>query len=456
MSVFNKYKYWIHSAKYNTIQKFVVLMIAILSFMLLARMLGEGGDYGVWGLFMIIAALTETARNALIRNGYIFFSHQHDEKEQSRLQAATFILSSYMSVALAILYLALAKPISTALNAPTLAIMLQVYSVSLLVTIFFSHAETILNSKTDFRGICWMNCVRQAVLLTCIAVYFFTRTKPGPLELSLIYLASVTAGSLVGLAMAKPYLHWQFKGYFEWLPRLWRYGRLVFGNNVFSMLFRGTDVVLTSVLFGATGPIISGYYNASQRIGNLVDMPSAVLADIMFPKVARFNASDKASIKNMYEKAVGATMTFSIPALLLLLIFPETILRILAGEQFVVAASILRVTAFFGFMLPFLKQFGTVIDGTGSPHINFRLMLFGFVINIFIILAFTKLWGVIGTAIGTCTTYFILFLVSQYILNKRFGITITGVLKNIWMFYQEMFHTLKGLLKQAKTSKKPV
>jgi lipopolysaccharide exporter len=450
MSVFNKYKYWIHSAKYTVIQKFTVLIIAIISFMLLAPMLGPAG-YGVWGLFMIISGITETVRNALIRNAYIRFSHQHDEKDHSRLQAAAFVLSTLMSLILAAIYLVLANPISKALNAPGLVIILQIYSISLLVTVLFSHVETVMNAKMDFRGICWMNCVRQLVLLAAIASYYFIPIILTPITLALIYLASVVAGSFVGLIMARPYLRWDFNNEYKvWIPKLWRFGRSVFGNNIFSQLFRSTDVVIASILFG---PAISAYYNASQRISNLVDMPSAVFADIMFPKVAKFNASDKSSVKNMYEKAVGATMIFSIPALIIILLFPATILHILAGEQFVYAAPILRITAFFGFILPFLKQFGTVIDGTGSPHINFRVMLFGFVINIFIILAFTHFWGVIGTAIGTATTYFILFLVSQYILNRRFGITILGVFRNIRLFYQEMFHTVRGLFKQAKASK---
>jgi O-antigen/teichoic acid export membrane protein len=424
-------------------------MIAIISFMLLARMLGPGG-YGVWGLFMIIAAVTETARNALIRNAFIWFSNQNDESQQKSLQAGTFVLSSYLSAGLAIAYLLLAIPIAEALNAPELAIMLQVYSLSLVVTILFSHVETVLNARMDFRGICWMNCVRQVVLLTCILIYYFTRMQVTPLLLSLFYLGSVLSGSLIGLRLAAPYLYWDFRGYKEWIPRLWKFGRYVFGNNIFSQLFRGTDVVITSILFG---PAISAYYNASQRISNLVDLPSAVLADIMFPKVARFNANDKASVRNMYEKAVGATMTFSIPALLILLLFPETILHILAGEQFIYAANILRVTAFFGFILPFLKQFGTVIDGTGSPHVNFRLMLFGFVINIFIILLFTHFWGVIGTAIGTATTYFILFVVSQVILNRRFGVSIISIFRNIGLFYQEMFSTLRSGLRPGGAGK---
>jgi lipopolysaccharide exporter len=450
MSVFNKYKYWIHSAKYTTIQKFAVLFIGILSFILLARILGPGG-YGVWGLFMIISALTETARNALIRNAYIWFSHQHEEKEENKLQASAFVLSTLMSAALAILYLVLSWPIANALNAPSLAIMLQVYSISLLITVLFSHAETILMAKTDFRAICWMNCLRQCVLLGCIVVCLAGSIPITALMLSLFYLGSVVAGTALGYTLAKPHLHWQFHGYREWLPKMWRFGRYVFGNNLFSMLFRGSDVVLTAILFD---PGISAYYNASQRISNLVDMPSAVLADIMFPKVAKFNPSDKSSVKHMYEKAVGTTMTFSIPALLILLIFPRQILHILAGEQFVQAASILQVAAFFGFLLPFLKQFGTVIDGTGAPHINFRLMLLGFVINIFIILGFTELWGVIGTAIGTATTYFILFVISQVILNKRFGITLPGVLRNIVSFYMELFHTMRSMGKRGNSKTK--
>lgn len=452
MSVFNKYKYWIHSAKYTTIQKFTMLFIGVLSFILLARPLGPRG-IGIWGLFMVFSALTETARNALIRNAYIWFSHQHGEKAQSKLQASAFVLSAAMSGILAVLYAVLAVPVSNTLNAPELAILLQVYSISLLVTVLFSHMETILMAKTDFRVICWMNCVRQGVLLACIVVCVAGHIPITTLMLSLFYLGSVIAGTITGYGMAGWVLQWKFRGYKEWLPRMWRFGRFVFGNNLFSMLFRGSDVVLTSIMFGSAGPFVSGYYNACQRIGNLVDMPSAVLADIMFPKVAKFNPGDKSSVKHMYEKAVGTTMTFSIPALLILLLFPELILHILAGKQFLGAANILRVTAFFGFLLPFLKQFGTVIDGTGTPHVNFRLMLFGFIINIFIILAFTEWWGVIGTAIGTATTYFILFVISQVILNRRFGITLTGVLRNIGSFYLELFHTARGMArgKESKT-----
>lgn len=443
MSVFKRYKYWVYSAKYTTVQKFVILIIGIISFMLLARMLGPDG-YGEWGVFIIIATITETIRNSLIRNAFIWYSNQTSSEEHGRLQAAALFINGFLSVFLALLYFILGDFIGSTLNAPSMAVMLRIYSICLIVTIFFSHAETVLNAKMNFRGICWMNCSRQFVFLAGVFIFYFSRIQISTVSLALLYLVSVVIGSVTGFIMGSKYLFLEVEGCKCWVSNLWKYGRFVFGTNIFSQLFRSTDVIITSILFG---PGVSAYYNASQRISNLVDMPSAVLADIMFPKVAQFSSSDKQAIKNIYEKSVGATMMFSIPALLIILIFPDVILRFLAGSQFIEAAPILRIVAFFGFMLPFLKQFGTVIDGTGNPHINFRMMFFGFVINIGIILAFTNIWGVTGTAVGMATTYFILFVISQIILYQKFGISIIGVIRQTRLFYFEMTHTLKTMVK---------
>lgn len=434
MSIFQKYKYWMNSGKYTTIQKVAVLGFGIVSFMFLARMLSPSG-FGVWGLFILISSITETARTALLRNAFIRFTHQHDAQDHKYLQGAAFTMSLALSLVLAILFLALSVPVSNLLNAPELKGILQLYALTLVISVIFSHSEIVLNANMDFRGICWMYCLRQGLLFLPIAVYFLSGMTLTPGYLSFFYLGAITISGLVGFYMARPYLQWHFKDTRPWVFRLWHFGKFVFGNNIFSQLFRSTDNFITSSWFD---PVISGWYNACLRISNLVDMPSAVLADILFPKMAKFNASDKSSVKYMYERAVAATLIFSIPALLVLLIFPALILRLLAGHEFVVAAPILRVTAFFGFALPFLKQFGTVMDGTGDPNTNFKVMFFGFIINVGINLAFVSQWGVMGAAFGTATTYFVLFCVTQYLLNKRFGITIWNVFRYTGQFYKEI------------------
>lgn len=446
MSLFSKYKYWINSGKYSTIQKLSVLFIGIMSFMLLARMLGPEG-YGVWGLFIIITSITETTRTALIRNAFIRFIHQSEYSEHGRIQGAAFMLSAAISGFLALLFLFLAEPAATLLNAPSLDYMLRLYAISLLISTFFAHFEMLLNAKMVFKGICLMYCVRQGLLFIFVLVYFFTKLEITPFLLSIYYLLALAAGSFTGYLMARPYLRLEFGAYKKWMSQLWGFGKYVFGNNLSSQLFRSTDNFVISNFFG---PAVSALYNASLRISNLVDMPSAVLADIMFPKMAKYNSSDRSSVKHLYERGVAATLIFSIPALLVILLFPAQILHFLAGEKFVEAVPILRVTAFFGFTLPFLKQFGTVMDGTGSPRINFRLMFFGFVVNIITNIGFVHFFGVIGAAVGTATTYLLLFIISQIILHRKFGIGILNIFKNIGLIYLEIFSSLKMYIIKTK------
>ncbi|HPG10499.1 MAG TPA: oligosaccharide flippase family protein [Chitinophagaceae bacterium] len=247
MSVFKRYKYWISSAKYTTVQKFMILIIGIISFMLLARMLGPEG-YGVWGLFVLIAAITETTRNSLIRNAFIWFSHQADKGEQGRLQTAALFINGLLSILLAALYFFLSGLIANALNAPSLSVMLKIYSVCLLITVFFSHIETVLNAKMDFRGICWMNCFRQIVLLTGILVFYFSHLQISTVYLALIYLASVVVGSITGLIMSTKYLFWQSEGYKTWISRLWKFGRFVLALISFLNYF-GVRMLLLHLFF---------------------------------------------------------------------------------------------------------------------------------------------------------------------------------------------------------------
>jgi len=436
MSNLKKYSYWINSGKYTAVQKFVTLSIGIVSFMLLTRILGPG-DFGVWGLFLLIAGITETARTALIKNAFVRFSHQiNEEQEEGSLQAAAFILSFSIAVFLALLFLLLSALFSYYLNAPALTIMLRWYALTLVIITLFSHLEIVMTAKMDFRGICWMYCIRQFLLLLPILVCYGFKIHISTVGLSTFYLSSVLAGTLAGFWFSNGYLKWMFVNYKLWVIKTWEFGKYVLGNNISSLLFRSTDNFITSKSFGT---VVAGQYNACLRIGNLIDLPSQVLGDILYPKAAQFNKSDKEQIRNMYEKTVGASLVFSIPALLMLILFPELILRILAGPQFLIAADVLRITAIFGFILPFLKQFGTIMDATGSPRANFIVMFFAFCLNIVANLLGVYIWGWTGAALGTLFTYCIIFIITQVILNRRFGVQLGQVGKNTFFFYKTLF-----------------
>jgi O-antigen/teichoic acid export membrane protein len=404
-------------------------------------------EFGVWGLFMVISSIVESARIALIKNAFMRFTHQTDEKEQGRLQSAALILSLAISLSLSLLSLLLSRQVAGWLKAPLLSEILQLYSVTLLMSSLFSHFEMLLNARMNFKGICWMYCVRQGILALFIIVYFVFKLPIDSFLLSIFYLFSVVVGTVTGFAYARPYLKWDFKNYTGWLGRLASFGKYVFGNSISSLLFRSTDNFITSTYFGTA---VSAYYNSCWRISNLVDLPSQVFADTLFPKAAKYNSSDRGAIKNMYEKTVGAIMIFSIPALIVIVSVPTLILHILAGNQFIVAAPILRITAFFGFSLPFLKQFGIIMDATGHPDISFRIMFLALCLNIVANLAGVHFFGIIGAALGTAFTYTVIFVITQVILYKRFNIRLINVFKNTVGFYGEIIASRGAFLAHTK------
>lgn len=235
------------------------------------------------------------------------------------------------------------------------------------------------------------------------------------------------------------------------MPQLWHYGKYIFGTNVSAQAFRSADAFLSAAVFS---PAVSALYNASNRISNLVDLPSQVLADVAFTKASKIDNKDRTAVKNMYEKTTGAIMVFSLPALLFILLFPEWVLYILAGKAFVQAAPILRITAFFGFILPFLKQYGTIMDATGFPQINFRTNLLAFVLNVVFCYIGLRLFGYLGAAIGMALTYICIFITTQHILYKKFGVRVWHVFTHMVAFYIVLFNMARSYTTRLPLARK--
>ena len=440
MSAAKKYSYWINSSKFTALGKFSNLFVNLVSFIVLARILTPT-EFGVWGLFTTIFTTIQTARISLIRNAFIRFMNQTPEAEHRYLQAAAFVVSMIISVFFAASFLILAPYVRDWLNAPGLDTMLRWCALTILVSTISSQCEMSLTATMNFKAVSYQYLVRQSFFLFVVVLYWFSGWKLTATSLSIYHLLSIFLSMFVALQRTRSILKIGFRGYKKWTPKLWHYGKYIFGTNVSAQAFRSADAFLTSGIFS---PALSALYNASNRISNLVDLPSQVLADVAFTKAARIDNKDKIAVKNLYEKTTGAIMVFSLPALLFILCFPEPVLLILSGKEFVKAAPILRITAFFGFILPFLKQYGTIMDATGYPQINFRTNLLAFFLNFTFNYIGLKSFGYLGAAMGTALTYTCIFLTTQRILYKRFGVSVWQVFVNTFSFYIVLFNLVRS------------
>lgn len=445
-----KYSYWLVSGKFSMMQKIIVVFTGLLTFMLLARMYTPE-VYGVWGLFMIISSIVETSRNAFIKNGYIVFINKSEESERSKVETAAFLTNVIFTIIFIIFFLCIGGLFEKIFKSEGLYSILALYSLTLILLIPFSQRENYLSARTNFKGIFWMYTVRNGTFMLLIAFLFFMHLKVSLNTITILYGVSTLGGVIAGYfplsKIGRLHIDWDKSMFLRFV----HYGKYVLGNNLCALIFRNTDSFMTARFISPAG---LAFYNSCTRIMNLTDMPTQVMGDVMFPKAAQIvktgNIND---IRRIYEKTVAATLTLTIPVIIVIFLFPKEILYVLAGKKYLPAAALLKIVIFYGLFLPFIKQFGNIMDATGRPHGNFLTMLIAAIFNIFSNYFFIHWLGLPGAAYGTLFSYFVLFVITQIVLTRLIGINQINIVKNMFSLYVDYFNIIQNyIFKRTKYS----
>lgn len=431
-----KYSYWLDSGKYSMLQKICTVVSGLVTFMILARLFTPE-KYSVWGLFMVISAIVETLRHALIKNGYILFINTCSEEDRPGYEYAALATNITFSIFLAVFFLLTANFFEDILNANGLAAILRIYTISLLLLIPYTHREFSLLSRMDFRRIFFIYLARYGSFLLAAIVLFILQYSISLTNLTLIYAGSITAGVILMQFFTRNRDSIKPLRNISVLKKFLHYGKYVLGTNFSSMVFRNTDSFMTAHFIS---PLALAYYNTSTRIINFAEMPTLVIGEIMYPKASRMVKTGTASeISNIYEKSVAAALTLVLPFALFVFVFPELIIHILAGKQYLEAAPILRILILFTIFIPFVNQFGNIMDVTGKPRVNFLVTMSAAIFNITANLLLIPTYGMFGPAISILSSYILLFLITQILLYYLAGVSLLRVIKNIFHLYGEYF-----------------
>lgn len=435
-----KYTYWLKSGIYSGLQKAAVLLFGIGSILVLTRTLPIS-DMGTWNLFLVYTAFIEVIRHSLIKNAVIKYLNSTDKDAHASIHSASLILNCITTVVLLLLIVLFIAPVSNFFKAPSLAVVMYYFLPGLLLLIPFSHFEWVQNSNADFRGIFWAYLTRQGTSFGLIIISLLAGMHITLTTLAIYYNIGILCGALVSGIFARKFLIGRIRIDVQWTRKLWHFGKYVFGTNISASVFRNTDQFVISYYLSTASVAL---YGVCLRISNLVDVPSQVLADILFPKSAQMmEAGNMEKVKFYYEKAVGAILAIGLPVSLVVLLLPKLVLYIIAGAEYEVAAPILQITMLYGLFLPFIKQFGTIMDSIGLPKTNFAVTTVTAVCNIFICLILTSHFGLMGAAYGTMISYAICFLITQVILYKKIGSSLSNTLRHMILFYPDIMSVLQ-------------
>ncbi len=439
---------WFKSGAYTLMHRVSNLLFGFGSFFILVRYL-EKADFGAWALFISITAMVEIARNGLIQNAQIKFSVGADETEYPKILTASITLNTLITFISAGLLLGFGGMLGQLWSAEVLGSMFAIYALTTIILIPHSQFAFIMQANMDFAGIFWANLCRQGILFGFIITMVLTGNDFTILDLVWVMTAAALIAAFVGYFFVKPHLRLTKSLEWEWVKKLFRYGKFTFGTNISSMLFSSIDQMMLGYLMNTSAVAL---YNTSLRIVNFVEVPMSSVAAVVFPEAARLASQDTVeSVRELFERSVGLILTMVVPVVIGTLLFTDWIILIIAGEDYLSAVPVLQVIIFFSLLQPFARQSGTTLDAINRPEINFRVLILTAGINVVTNYIFINMFGLMGAAYGTLTTMVIAFIVNYFILRRLIGASPMRTITYTFDFYKQGYHYLtQKVLKSGK------
>ena len=436
----------IRSGLYAMGDRVAALAFGLASLWMLTRMTSKD-LFGVWVLFQGFVATIEVARGGLIQNALIRYLTTSPPEDHGRIYGGAWVLNLAIAVSGAVLLWFSGEPLERYLHSEGLAILTKVYAVTFLATTPLWQYNYLQQAHLEFRGPFWATVLRYGVMFALTAAMFFDVYVVDVTSIEVLtvlaygQLAAATCGAIVSYAYARAFLPRAVRLSRRWARRLVDYGKYVFGTNLSSMLYKQVDTAMLGILLGAAyGAVPAAVYGLAIRITSFVDVPTLAVASIVFPESSRASANEGPDAQaRMYERAVAGILSLTLPALLAILVAPGLLVGFVGGAKYADTIPVLQVTVLFSLFIPFANQFGTLVDASGAPQLNFRYTLTGMLLNVVCNYVFISNFGVIGAPLGTLTTYGVMFIAMQRLLHRRYGVRLRNVARALPQTYASLY-----------------
>jgi lipopolysaccharide exporter len=428
-----KYSHWFSQGAYSFLNRLSVLFFGFIVIFFMVRMMSKQ-EVGIWVLFTSVTAILEMIRHGFIRNPFITLLVGAEEDAKKTVITTSLMLHTGLAFVITIFLVIAAKPLSVFWDAPGLDMLFYLYAINNIIFIPFLHFEYLQTAKSNFKAIFYSNFWRLGLPCLYVVIVFFARHQLSLVELVVAQIFATIIGAVIAYYYVKDLARVFEKIDRKMFSELFHFGKYTFGTQISSMFVKNTDSWMIGRLISTAGVAV---YNPALRISNLVEVPTLTIANMIFPRVPqKMKEEGVKGVRDIYYKSVSLILAAMIPMVIPIFVFAELVMTLIFGPEYVDSAPILRVTIFYSLIIPFNRQFGTLMDGLKKPQLNFYLLVLVAVLNVVFNFIFLRSFGIIGSAYATLTSYIVVFLLNQIILHRMFGINTLKVFEGLTEWYK--------------------
>lgn len=402
---------------------------------LVARVLPRE-EYGafviVQTLFNIISALGYT----LALQPLTKFAAESDQP--GSYAVASLLLQSILFGAASLLLYFLKIPIASLLDPVhriQLAQLLVYIPLMLLASFYRNFAVSLLQSQFRVERIFWLDAIYFVGMMALVYGAELAGSFHTASDLLAITVLAFAASTLVAIPLTHRHVSLKGSDYRPAVIKIWNFGKYLFGGNVAYTLFSQMDVFFVTSLGGPS--VVASYYNA-KLFTRIFDLHSQVLQMFLVPFTSKLTTRrSTGELLIVVEKSICFSILFLLPVFLVMVALPGPLVHILFKGKYDDAAPIVRIFSVLALLVPWSGVLVSYLIGSGKVKQALYFGIFQLSLAAVAYLAFTLLFGAIGTSIALVLTFAIVTMLLARYVKRDIPVTFVSVVRrtgDVWDF----------------------
>jgi O-antigen/teichoic acid export membrane protein len=382
----------------------------------MARMLGADVS-GELYFFLTNIYLVLLIGSLCLDAGITYYVSKKDAAEPI-LASFSLVWSLIVSVIIAGLFILFYKTSNSVFKNSFLLYATAAYSLGTFLNMYFT---AFFYSYDNYKTPNLVAGIFNLCLLSCIP---WQRDWPGSFDTKMFLLIFFSATLLQGVVIAilwfvkskKPFLL-NFNGIRKIIPVMKYSITALAGNFTYFILYR-IDYWFVEEYCSAKS---LGNYIQVSRLGQLLILPSAIIAGALFPQASKENITFETQ---SFGKIVLAMLFCYSIATVLLYLFGEPVILYLWGNEFDEMHEPLMIIMPGIIFLAVSYLFSPLFAGQGKVSYNVLIALLTLSVVVICNLLLVPVWGINGAAVSTSIGFLVMMILNVIIANRKFGFTL--------------------------------
>ncbi len=335
-------------------------ILQIVSLVVFARLLSPD-DFGMFAILMIFVGFLDMFTDMGTSAALI-----HIEKPSDKLLSSVFYFNIFVGLVLCVTLILLSNPISVFFENPQLTELLQIISITFILTSFGVVQKALYQKKLEFKHLTLIE-----VFSKLVAVIVGVSSVLLGLGVYSLLIQTLT-NSFVLTVLIWVYSVWRPMKYFSIsdIKNIWGYTANLTAFNFINYFARNTDNFLIGKFLGSSA---LGVYSLAYKIMLYpLQNISNVLLRILFPAFSQIQ-NDNKKFKKVYLRIIFYIAIITFPLMAGLIATADIFVDVLFGDKWKNLTIIIMILAPVGMLQSIVKTTGSIYKAKGSTNILFKI-----------------------------------------------------------------------------------